>query len=289
MGRERPTLHEGPDPGRGAFAPLFLALVALAAGCSAPPISPLPRQPIVPPTWLPAVPATHDALSGVLGALAGAGSRSSRDGVRQDMFAGALAAMAHFGPSSTPELFPPDSHVLAYLVDAHVAWSIALGEARRFRRLDVAALRKVPFPLDRRTSTLEGLAGEIARRAPWEPRLALFLNPGWKGGPPLPLTALEGHSLDWQLAVHAALCGRTPGFWEVDRERRVLKVSAFTDSLWGLPTDWPARARRLLELVPPPTRLLETVQATCGASLQRCTVMSVGIDEARLFEARPRR
>jgi hypothetical protein len=235
------------------------------------------------------VPATHDALSGVLGALAGAGPRSRRDGVRQDMFAGSLVAMAQCGPVSTPELFPTESHVLAYLVDAHVAWSIALGEARRFRRLGVAALRRVPFPLDRRTSTLEGLAGEIARRAPWEPRLALFLNPGWKGGPPLPSTALEGHSLDWQLAVHAALCGRTPGFWEVDRERRVLKVSAFTDSLWGLPTDQPARASKLLELVPPPARLLEAAQAACGPSLQRCTVISIGIDEARLFEASPRR
>jgi len=205
------------------------------------------------------------------------------------MFAGSLAAIANFGPISTPELFPTEAHVLAYLVDAHVAWSIALGEARRFRRLDVAALRRVPFPLDRRTSTLEELAGEVASRAPCEPRLALFLNPGWKGGPPLPSAALEGHSLDWQLAVHAALCGRTPGFWQVDRERRVLKVSAFTDWLWGLPTDQPARARKLLELVPPPARLLEAAQEACGPSLQRCTVISAGIDEARLFEASPRR
>jgi hypothetical protein len=205
------------------------------------------------------------------------------------MFAGALVAMAQCGPVSTPELFPTEAHVLAYLVDAHVAWSIALGEARRFRRLDVAALCSVPFPLDRRTSSLEGLAGEIARRAPWEPRLALFLNPGWKGGPPLPSTALEGHSLDWQLAVHAALCGRTPGFWDVDHERKELKVSAFTDSLWGLPTDQPARARKLLEMVPPPASLLEAAQAVCGPSLQRCTVVSVGIGQARLFEGDPRR
>jgi hypothetical protein len=235
------------------------------------------------------VPATHDALSGVLGALAGAGPRSRRDGVRQDMFAGFLVAIANFGPLSTPELFPTESHRLAYLVDAHIAWSIALGEGRRFWRLDVAALRRVAFPLDRRTSTLDGLSDEIARRAPWEPRLALFLNPGWKGGPPLPSTALEGHSLDWQLAVHAALCGRTPGFWEVDRERRVLKVSAFTDSLWGLPTDQPARARRLLELVPPPATLLASVREACGPSLQRCAVITAGIDEGRLFEAGPRR
>jgi hypothetical protein len=69
----------------------------------------------------------------------------------------------------------------------------------------------------------------------------------------------------------------------------VLKVSAFTDSLWGLPIDQPARVRRLLEIVPPPATLLEAARAACGPSLQRCTVISVGIDEARLFEAGPRR
>ena len=289
VGNQRSLRDDAPDRGESTLARLVLALLALTVGCSSPPVSPFPRQPLVPPTWLPAVPATHEALSGVLGALAGAGPRSSQDGVRQDMFAGCLATMARFGPVSTPELFPTEPHVLAYLVNAHVAWTIALGEARRLRKLDVSALREVPFSLDRKTTTLAALAGEIARRAPWEPRLALFLNPGWKGGPPLPASALEGHSLDWQLAIHAKLCARTPGFWALDRERKVLKVSAFTDSMWGLPAEQPARVRKLLELVPPPAQLREETQATCGPSLQRCTVTSIGIDEARFFETSPHR
>jgi hypothetical protein len=243
----------------------------------------------VPPAWLPAVPATHDALSGVLGALAGAGPASSTNGVRQEMLAGYLAAIARFGPVSTPELFPSDPSVLAYLVDAHVAWTIALGEARRLRKLDVRALREIPFALDRRTSTLAALEAEIARRAPWEPRLALLLNPGWKGGPPLPSGALEGYSLDWQLALHAGLCGSTRGFWDLDRERKVLKVSAFTGFMWGLPQEEPARVRKLLELVPPPEPLREAVRATCGPSLQRCTVAVSALDQGRFFEGGQRR
>ena len=124
---------------------------------------------------------------------------------------GYLASLAARGPASRPELFPSPEYVLAYLVNAHVAWTIALGEDPEFARLDVAAVRELPFPVDGRIDQPEGLDGEIARRAPWEPRLALFLNPGWRGGPPLPETALDGHSLGWQLADHAALCGRTPG------------------------------------------------------------------------------
>lgn len=299
---DRPT-HAGTIPGvtrqqlplnrlasRSRPAVAFSAAVlTLAAGCASPPPSPLPRKTLEPSAWLTSLPATHDALSGVLGALAGAGRASALNEVRQDVLAGYLVAIEGFGPTSTPELFPSDAHVLAYLVDAHLAWTITLGEARRLRKLDVDALRRIPFPLDRRTSTLAALEAEIARRAPLEPRLGLLLNPGWKGGPPLPASALEGHSLDWQLAAHAALCGGTPGFWDLDRERRVLKVSAFTDSMWGLPTEQPARARRLLELVPPPDPLRATVRATCGPSLVRCTVASVAPDRGRFFEGGQRR
>jgi hypothetical protein len=220
--------------------------------------------------------------------LAAAGPRSGWDGVRQEVFIGYLVALAHHGPISTPELFPSEAHVLAYLVNAHAAWTIALGEARKLRKLGVGALREVPFPLDGRTSTLATLAGEVARYAPREPRLALFLNPGWQDGSPLPTSALEGHSLDWQLASHAELCGRTPGFWNLDRERRVVSVSAFTDFMWGLPAGQPARMRQLLELMPPPARLRQAIFATCGRSLQRCTTALIGIGEARLFEPVPR-
>jgi len=205
------------------------------------------------------------------------------------MLAGSLAELARFGPISTPELFPTEAHVLAYLADAHAAWTIALGEAPKLRKLGVGALREVPFPLDGRMSTLATLAGEVARRAPWEPRLALLLNPGWRGGPPLPASALEGHSLDWQLASHAEICGRTLDFWNLDRERRVVKVSAFTDFMWGLPAEQPARVRKLLDLVPPPGQLRQAILATCGLSLQRCTVASTGFDVARLFEPDTRR
>jgi hypothetical protein len=268
---------------------MAFAVAMLAVGCSSPRPSPLPRKPLSPPAWVPPVPATHDALSAVLGALATAGPASSRDGVRQDIFAGYLAAIADFGPVSTPELFPSQPDRLAYLVDAHIAWTISLGESRRYRRLDVRALREVPLPLDRRTSSLAALEREIARRAPSEPRLALLLNPGWKGGPPLPASALEGRSLDWQLASHAAVCGSHPGFWELDREQKVLRVSACTDLMWGLPPAQPARARRLLELVPPPAGLRDAVLAACGASLERCTVVSTAVDQARLFEGAGRR
>lgn len=272
----------------GAALVSLAAVVALAASCASPPPSPLARTPLAPPARLAPVPATHDVLSGVLGALAAAGPASRLDGVRQDIFADYLAAMAQVGPTSTPELYPSGPYVLAYLVNAHVAWAVALGEARRLRRLDTSSLREIPFPLDRGTSTLAALEAEIARRAPSEPRLALFLNPGWKGGPPLPPSALEGHSLDWQLATQSASSGSTPGFWDLDRAGKVLRVSAFTDAMWGLPPEQPARARRLLELVPPPARLRAAVEETCGRSLERCSVASIPLDDARLFAPAPR-
>ena len=241
------------------------------------------------PSWLPAIPTTHDALSAVLGGVAAAGPRGRWDGVRLEVFVGYLAALAHHGPGSTPELFPSDAHVLAYLINAHAAWTIALGEAPKLRELSVGTLREVPFPLDGRVSTLATLTGEVARYAPREPRLALFLNPGWQGGPPLPVSALEGHSLDWQLASHAELCGRTPDFWNLDRDRRVVRVSAFTDFMWGLPAEQPARMRQLFELVPPPGPLRQAILATCGPSFKRCTTALIGVGEARLFEPGPRR
>jgi hypothetical protein len=289
VGRKQLASHGTSDRGGRTLLRLVLALLTLATGCAAPPAPSLPALPLVPPSWLPAVPATHDALSAVLGGVAAAGPRSGWDGVRQEVFVGYLAALAHHGPVSTPELFPSEAHILAYLVNAHAAWTIALGEARTLRKLGVGALREVPFPLDGRMSTLATLAEEVARYAPREPRLALFLNPGWQGGPPLPASALEGHSLDWQLASHAELCGRTPDFWNLDRERRVVSVSAFTVFMWGLPAEQPARMRKLLELVPPPGQLRQAILATCGPSLQRCTMASIACDRSRLFEAGPRR
>ena len=270
------------------FACLALVLLTVLPSCASPPASPGPALPLVSPWWLPAVPATHDPLSTVLASLAASGPNLGWDGARQEVLSGYLSVLARRGPLSAPELFPTDAHVLAYLVNAHVAWTVALGRSERLRRRDVVALREVPFPLDGRTTTLAELTGEISRRAPFEPRVGLFLNPGWRGGPPLPRSALEGHSLEWQLAAHAALCGSTPGFWELDRERRAVKVSGFADFMWGLPEAQPARARRLVELVPPPAPLHQAMAATCGSSLQRCTVASSGIDGSRLLEAATR-
>src|SRR5664280_2491147 len=100
--------------------------------------------------------------------------------------AAAAAALAGAGPHTRPDLFPSGDHALAYLADAHIAWMIALGEDPGTAGLDVRELRDVKVPLDGGTTTLRGLEAELARRAPYEPRLALFLNPGWRSGPPLP-------------------------------------------------------------------------------------------------------
>jgi hypothetical protein len=268
---------------------LGLALLSLAPACVRPPAPVGPPLPLVPPSWLPAVPATHDPLSAVLGALGVPEPDRVRDGARMEVFSGYLEALAYSGPRTTPELFPSQPYVAAYLVNAHVAWTIALGESPGLRTRPTRDLHEIPFPVDGRTSTLATLEGEIARRAPFEPRFALFLNPGWKGGPPLPDSALEGHSLEWQLAAHAALCGRTPGFWGLDRRRKIVKISAFTELMWGLPEAQPARARHLLDLVSPPPQLSDAIVATCGPSLLRCTVTTVPFDRARLFAAGPLR
>jgi hypothetical protein len=193
-----------------------------------------------------------------------------------------LSALARTGPRTRPGLFPTDADALAYLADAHMAWTIALGERRDLARLDPAALRGIRFPLDGRTATLREIAAELQRRAPFEARLALFLNPGWKGGAPLPESALEGPSLEWQLARHAARCGGA-GFWALDAGAHRLAVSAVSASMWGLPEAPVARARRLLDLVPPPAALAGAIAAVCGASLERCTIVSAPLDTARLF------
>lgn len=268
-----------------ALACLGLALLSLAPACARQQTQVGPPRPLVPPSWLPAVPATHESLSAVLGALGVPEPDRARDGARMEVFSGYLEALAHSGPRTTPELFPSRPYVVAYLVDAHVAWTIALGESPQLSTRRTRQLREIPFPLDGRMATLARLEGEIARRAPFEPRLALFLNPGWQGGPPLPESALEGYSLEWQLAAHAARCGHTPGFWGLDRRRKIVKVSAVTGLMWGLPEVQPARTRLLLDLVPPPAQLSDAIVATCGPSLLRCTVATVPFDQARLIAA----
>jgi hypothetical protein len=260
------------------------AIAALAAGCARTPGPAGPPLPLVQPAWLPPVPATHDALSTVLMAMAASGPNRRWSGARNQVFAAYLSALAHNGPSSTPDLFPTPGDALAYALDAHLAWVIALGESPGLRSRDVSALRQVPFPLDGRTSTLARLEGEVARLAPLEPRAALLLNPGWRGGPPLPAAAIEARALDFQLALQARACGQTAGFWDLDSRRKIVTVSAVTGLMWGLPDQQPERTRRLLQLVPPAPGLADSIVSTCGASLLRCSIASAPFDTSRLIE-----
>ena len=240
-------------------------------GPGAPPLTALPALSFE-------LPADNAPLAAVLARVA-ANPAAAGAGRALDAY---LAALARTGPRMRPDLYPTAGDALAYLADAHIAWTIALGRRRDLARLDPAALRGVPFPLDGRNATLRDIAAELERRAPFEPRLALFLNPGWNGGAPLPESALEGPSLEWQLARHAARCGGA-GFWALDAGARTLAVSAVAASMWGLPEAPAERARRLLGLVPPPPALADAIASVCGASLARCAIVSAPFDTARLF------
>ncbi len=259
----------------------------LAVGCTRAPAFRLPPLAAAAPEWRPALPATHEPLSAVLALFPGGrpGTSWGADGAR--VLDAYLAALAGAGPRTRPDLFPSGDDALAYFADAHVAWTIALGEDPARAGLDVGALRNVRFPLDGGTTTLRGLEDELSRRAPYEPRLALFLNPGWRGGPPLPDGALDGDACRWQLARQAQRCADS-GFWAFDPAARRLTVSAFAAEMWGLPEAPVARTRRLLELVPPPAAVRDAVTASCGASLERCTLAVAPFDSGRLLTPPPR-
>jgi hypothetical protein len=264
---------------------LGMLAVSIAA-CSSPP--PQTTPPALPPPpaselTLPAAPPTDLQLAVALEAIVKVGPPQSWTQQRQELFRGYLATLAVRGPNSRPELFPSPDYALAYFVNVHVAWAIALGGTGQFAKLNMGALRELPVTVDGRTTSLRELADEIARRAPFEPRLALFLNPGWRGVPPLPATALEGHNFSWQLGNQARVSGRAPGFWELDSERKVLKVSYFTGFMWGLPGVQPARMRRVFELVPPPEKLRSDILAVCGVSLSGCSVAYLPLDGTRLW------
>jgi hypothetical protein len=271
----------------GAAGPGVLALGI--AACSFPPARteppPMPTLPQPPASelTLPSAPPTDLQLSSALEAIVNVGSPRTWTQQRQDHFRGYLVTLAARGPAGRPELFPSPEYVLAYLVNAHVAWTIALASAPEVAKLGLAAVREFPITVDGRSRSLRDLTDEIARRAPFEPRLGLFLNPGWRGVPPLPKAALAGHALAWQLADHAKLAGRTPGFWELDPGRKVLKVSSFSNSMWGLPDAGPARIRKVFELVPPPEKLRWDILAYCGISLSGCSVSFLPINQTRLW------
>ena len=259
----------------------------LAAGCNRAPAFRLPPLAGTAPGWRSALPATHEPLTAVLALVSGGGPGTAWGPNAARVLDGYLAALSGAGPRTRPDLFPSGDHALAYLVDAHVAWTIALGENGGLAGLNVSELRDVRVPLDGGTTTLRGLEAELSRRAPYEPRLALFLNPGWRGGPPLPDGALEGDALGWQLARQARRCGDS-GFWAFDPAARRLTVSAFATGMWGLPDAPLARTRRLLELVPPPAAMRAAVTAACGLSLERCTLAAAPVDSGRLLSPAPR-
>jgi hypothetical protein len=193
-----------------------------------------------------------------------------------------LAVLARGGPAANPELFPTDRDALAYLLNAHIGWALLLNVEPTLRGADSATIRRTPFPLARTTRTLESLEVEILQRWSTEPRVALLLNPGWRGGPPLPPAALESFSVPWQIAQHATECGRTSSFWSFDAKGKSLAVSAFTGFMPGLPPEPARRTRRLLDLVPPPEAMRNAVLDTCGDFLQRCSITFQAVDERRL-------
>jgi hypothetical protein len=273
----------------GLLLGLAGAGLSVFAACTRAPASVGPPLPLARPAWLPAVPATHDVLSTVLASMAAYGPNHEWSGARNRLFADYLSSIADNGPTATPALFPTDDDALAYAIDAHVAWVIALGETPALRSWDVGALRDAAFPLDGKTATLAQLEAEIAARAPFEPRAALLLNPGWRGGPPLPGAAIEARSLEFQMAAQAQLCGQAPGFWSLDRAHRSIRVSSFTGLMWGLPTAQPQRTRRLLRLLPPLPDVEAAIVATCGPSLLRCSITTTPFDTSRLIEPTARR
>jgi hypothetical protein len=281
MTRGRPTNHLAGLPlllRRRGFALALSSALVIACG------GPKPAQrlplPLTPQWWVPVPPMTHEPLSAVLASLAADDGTTWSASQRATLDA-YLATIAHGGPRTNPELFPSASDALAYLVDAHIAWTLALGHAPPFAALDVAALQRAPITVGGETTTLERLTGEIWLRAQHEPRLRLWLNPGWKGGPPLPPSAVEGEALAWQLSRQAERCGAAPGFWALDGNAKRLAVSAYAASMWGLPDALPERTRRLLDLVPPPPALREAIIATCTEGLQRCSIVSTPFDQSR--------
>lgn len=257
------------------------ASVCLAlAGCGKAPTRAV-RLPLNPPWWQPAVPLTHSSLSAVLAGgspLPGADLDERRRGYLQ----GYLAVIADGGPDSTPELFPDQAHVIAYFLNAHMAWAHALGSAPALRNRPVGALLAEPIRVDRKVTTLGEVATRARSEAVGEPRVELFLNPGWRGAPRLPPSALEGYSLSWQLAAHAQRSGQAPGFWELDSGGHELRLSEIVAAMQWMPEEQRQRARRALDLVPPPEALRTAILASCGEQLQRCSVRFVPVDRTRV-------
>lgn len=260
--------------------PVKVLLVALIPACSGePPRPPVPLPVLHQPALAFSPPPSARELGPVFSRLAPA-SASRQDARLRRRLLAHLAAIAAVGPGTRPESFPSQRDVLAYLVNAHMAWAVALATEPRLATLPPLARRAIPFPLDGTTTTLEALAAMIIQLAPAEPRFVLFLNPGLAAGPPLPPWPVEGHALAWQLEQHARTCGAQRSFWDLDEGRRELRLSAFAGHMPGLPPTAAGRALRLLELVPPPPPVRDRILTVCGPTLQRCTHTLAPLDPA---------
>ena len=226
---------------------------------------------------------THAALSDVLAGgfpLPG----QDLDPRRLQVLRGYLAVLAQGGPETTPELFPDQAHVIAYYLNAHIAWAHALGAAPDLKSRSIGAIEDTPVRLDRRTTSLRGIAARAIQESVGEPRILLFLNPGWRGGPRLSPSAVEGYSLTWQLAEQGRRVGSTAGFWALEEGARQVRVSSLVEELPALPAEPRLRARRALDLVPPPDPLRARILATCGEQLGRCTVLWIPVDRVHILK-----
>lgn len=253
-----------PAASSGAAAALIIVL-SVACG-PVPPDNPV-RLPDPPPS-LPPGPFQHAALSSALAAGAGPAERTEASRRLRSY----LATIATVGPRSHPELFPGAEDVLAYLVNAHLAWATELNAAPELAGVAPDLRRRIRLPLDGERWSLAALEGEIGRRAPAEPRLGLWLDTGAPGRPPRPPAALEGHAFGFLIDLQARRCGAEPGAWVLDAEVRRLAVAAYATRLAGLPDDAVQRARRLLDVVPPPVGLRQQILDVCGSALQRCQI-----------------
>jgi hypothetical protein len=273
------------DYGRATGSRLFpcflLIVVSLLSGCGDRPSRPPWPLPAVPDWWVPAQPLSHSSLSRVLASALALPANHQLDLASRDLLSSYLATAAHRSAAEHPELFPTREAQIASLVNAHLAWTLTLSQAPELSNLPVEALRDIPVPFAGTSSSLRQIEGRVLAIAVAEPRLGLFLNPGWRGAPALPPAALEGHSLVWQLADHAERCGREAGVWELDSGRATLRISELVNMLPGLPAAPRLRARRALDVMPPPAALRAEILARCGASLQRCTLTVLAVDKER--------
>lgn len=251
--------------GRGAAVAALLISLSIACGPLAPG-NPIRLPDVVSP--LPPGPFAHTELSW---ALAAGGDRASRPEASR-RFRSYLAVIATVGPRSRPDLFPTADDAIAYLVNAHLAWATELEAAPQLAGVGAAARRRIRIPLDGESTSLAVLEREIGRRARRDPRLGLWLATGPAPHPPRPPVPLEAYAFGYLLDLQARRCGGEPGTWGFDAAGRRLAVAGYAARLQGLPSDPARRARRLLDVLPPPPALRQQILDVCGNMLQRCRI-----------------